>query len=81
MTYLEYVFPSPFGVHILKFDNLGDDESLVFVVSVPFRGSCSEMRQQKLLRIMTSASNYTQDVFNYIINNTIRVINATTPIT
>ena len=36
-------FPSPFGVHVLKYAEMTQYQVADAVVSVPFRGSCSEM--------------------------------------
>ena len=37
-------FPSPFGVHVLKF-HIRLVNTISYCVSVPFRGSCSEIPQ------------------------------------
>ena len=39
-------FPSPFGVHVLKCAKAAAYDRIQTDVSVPFRGSCSEMQVQ-----------------------------------
>ena len=51
---LYYEFPSPFGVHVLKFKAAAAASKDVELVSVPFRGSRSEIRNNRL-RIGVSA--------------------------
>ena len=39
-------FPSPFGVHVLKFQVQLVEQDEEHAVSVPFRGSCSEITRR-----------------------------------
>ena len=43
LVLLRQEFPSPFGVHVLKFNVRLSERELALLVSVPFRGSRSEI--------------------------------------
>ena len=43
-------FPSPFGVRVLKYEKYNDYASKLESVSVPFRGSCSEINAHLTFR-------------------------------
>ena len=44
------VFPSPFGVHVLKSLQTDEAKEALQEVSVPFRGSCSEIGRTMFIK-------------------------------
>ena len=54
----ESAFPSPFGVRVLKFALPADEQASKLNVSVPFRGSCSEMSWRESRSRFSSTSRF-----------------------